>query len=289
MRAVVLGNERVIKFLNDNFINTWVSNFELGRKPSVREYLAKRYAHESKSFNTTHPLTQAIKSGWHERSPVDCFVISPEFELRGKLALNKFLYGGHDWDGGRTRAENYRLFLIEALEGKYPGFSADNSFAYLLGEEEDIPKQESPFKPFLTDLDVVLNPTQPMLEVLDVIRTLEVGYQQSTMVTIDATAFEKGGILTIDIRLGSAELAGSFYLYDSDIEFPTERGQRYDKSIANATDVPPSGTAQITYPFYRSQVFKFAIASSELMDKKEYVNAFQARISVEPAEKLESM
>ncbi len=289
MRAVVLGNERVIKFLNDNFINTWVSNFELGRKPSVREYLAKRYTRESKAFDTTHPLAQAIKSGWHERSPVDCFVISPEFELRGKLALNKFLYGGHDWDGGRTRAENYRLFLIEALEGKYPGFSADNSFAYLLGEEEDTPDQESPFEPFLTDLDVVINPMQPMLEVLDVIRTLEVRYQQSTMVTIDATPFEKGGILTVDIRLGSTKLAGSFYLYDGDIEFPAERGQRYDKSIANATDVPPGGMRQITYPFYRGRVFRLAIAPAELSDKEEYVNAFQARISVELAEKPESM
>ena len=289
MRAGVLANERVIQFLNENFINTWVSNFELGRKPSVREYLAKRYAHEPKLFDATHPLAQAIKSGWHERSPVDCFVISPDFELKGKLPLNKYLYDGHDWNGGRTRAENYRLFLIEALEGKYPGFSADNSFAYLLGEDEDAPQQESPFKPFLTDLDVVLNTAQPMLEVLDVIRTLEVGYQKATIIKIDATTFEKGGILTIDIRLGSAELAGSFYLYDSDIEFPTERGERYDTSIANATDVPPGGTAQITYPFYRGQVFKLAIAAAELSDKEEYVNAFQARISVESAEKPESM
>ena len=40
---------------------------------------------------------------------------------------------------------------------------------------------------------------------------------------------------------------------------------------------------------YRGQVFKFAIAAAELSDKEEYVNAFQARISVEPAEKPESM
>lgn len=135
----------------------------------------------------------------------------------------------------------------------------------------------------------MLNPTQPTLEVLDVIRTLEIGYQESTIIKIDATAFEKGGTLTIDIRVGSAKLAGSFYLYDSDIEFPTERGQRYDKSIANATDIPPSGTAQITYPFYRDQVFKLVIAAAEFSDKKEDLNAFQARISVEPAEKPESM
>lgn len=276
--------------MNENFINTWVSNFELGRKPSAREYLAKRYAHESKSFDTTHPLAQAIKSGWHERSPVDCFVISPDFELKGKLALNKYLYGGHGLDGGRTAAENYRLFLIEALAGKQPGLRSDNSFTYLLDDVDDnAPNQDSPFKPFLTDLNVILNPTQSTLEVLDILRIPETGSQDSTIVTIDATAFEKGGILTIDIRLGSAKLAGSFYLYDSDIEFPTERGQRYYHSFANATDIPPGGTAQITYPFYRGQVFKLIIAAAELSDKEEYVNAFQARISVEPAETPESM
>lgn len=268
--------------MNENFINTWVSNFELGRKPSAREYLAKRYAHESKSFDTTHALAQAIKRGWQERSPVDCFVISPDFELKGKLALNKYLYDGHGLDGGRTAAENYRLFLIEALAGKQPGLRSDNSFTYLLDDVDDnAPNQDSPFKPFLTDLNVILNPTQSTLEVLDILRIPKIGSQDSTIATIDVTAFEKGGILAIDIRLGSTKLAGSFYLYDSDTEFPSERGQRYYHSFANATDIPASGTAQITYPFYRGQVFKLAIAAAERVDNKASVNAFQARIAVE--------
>jgi len=256
LRAGVLGNERVIKFLNDNFINTWVSNFELGRKPSVREYLAKRYAHESKSFDTAHPLAQAIKEGWHESSPVDCFVISPDFELIGKLPLNKYLYDGHDWDGGRTRAENYRLFLIESIERKYPGFNTDNSFAYLLEDVDGTNEQENPLIPYITGLDVVLNSEQFTLEVVDVVRTHKAGFQQSTIVNIDATAFENGGTLKIDIRFGSAEFITSCYLYEGDIQFPQERGQRYDQSIANATDVPQNGTAKISYPFYHSQHFR---------------------------------
>ena len=271
--------------MNENFINTWVSNFELGRKPSVREYIAKRYAHESKSFDTTHALAQAIKSGWQKGSPVDCLVISPDFELKGKLALNKYLFGGHGLEGGRTAAENYRLFLIEALEGKHPGLSSDNSFTYLLDDVDDnAPNQDSPFKPFLTDLNVILNPTQSTLEVLDIFQIPETGNKEATIVIIDATAFGKGGMLTIDIRLGSAELAGSFYLYDSDTEFPSERGLRYYHSFANVTDLPSGGTAQIRYPFYRGQIFKLAIVPAEPLDNKASVNAFQARISVEPAE-----
>ena len=281
MRAGALAHERVIKFLNENFINTWVSNFELGRKPSAREYIAKRYAHESKSFDTTHALAQAIKRGWEERSPVDCLVISPDFELKGKLALNKYLSGGHGLAGGRTAAENYRLFLIEALAGKQPGLSSDNSFTYLLDDvDANAPNQDSPFRPFLTDLNVVLNSTQSTLEVLDIFQIPETGNKGATIVKIDAAAFEKGGILTIDIRVGSAQLAGSLYLYESGIEFPAERGQRYYHCVANAMDIPSGGTAQITYPVYRGQVFKLAIAPAELADNKESVNAFQARISV---------
>ena len=212
MRAGVLANERVIKFLNDNFINTWVSNFELERKPNLQEYIAKRYAHESKSFATNHPLLQAIKKGWQEGSPVDCLVVSPDFELKGRLAINKFLYGGHDWDGGRTRAENYRLFLIEALEGKFPGFKTDNSFAYLIDDEGEQPNQESSLEPFITSLDVVLSPEQPILEVVDIVRMPEAGYQESTIVAIDVTAFEKGGILTVDIRVGGTD-SSSYNLF----------------------------------------------------------------------------
>ena len=198
---------------------------------------------------------------------------------------NEYLHHGRD--GSRTTAENYRLFLIEALVGKQPGLRSDNSFTYLLDDVDDMPQQDSPFKPFLTDLNVILNPTQSTLEVLDILRIPETGSQDSTIVKIDATAFEKGGILTIDIRVGSTELSGSFYLYDSDIEFPTERELRYYHSFANARDIPPGETAQITYPFYQSQVFKLAIAAAELVDKNEGVNAFQARISVEPAEARE--
>lgn len=281
MRAGVLGNERIIKFLNDNFINTWVSNFEAGRKPSYREYIEKRYDDNEKSFDTNHALTQAIKEGWHQSSPVDCFVISPDFELIGKLPLNKYLYDGHDWDGGRTRAENYRLFLIESLERKYPGFNTDNSFAYLIEDGENTNEQENSLNPYITGLDVVLNSEQSTLDVVDVVRTHKAGFQQSTIVNIDATAFENGGTLNIEIRFGSAEFITSCYLYEGEIQFPQERGQRYDQSIANATDVPQNGKAKISYPFYRSQHFRFALAASEIKDSIDSVNAFQARISVE--------
>ena len=261
--------------MNENFVNTWATNAELGRKPQLREPIAKRRDRESKTFDTTPPLVQAIMKGWKKDSPVDCLVISPDFGLKGQLPLNE--YSENDLDGGRTAAENYRLFLVESLEGKRPGLSRDNSFGYLFGEVED-----SSVEPLLSNLNVVLNSAQPSLEVLDIFQTPVPGCQDYTVVKIDVTAFETGGTLAIDVRVGSAEQGGSFYLYDGDVEIPTERDERYYHSFANATDMPPKGAAEIRYPFYRSQVFKLVVAAAVECGEGS-VNAFQARISVEPA------
>ena len=213
--------------------------------------------------------------GWKKGSPVDCLVISPDFELKGKLPLNE--YSKNALDGGRTAAENYRLFLVESLEGKRPGLSRDNSFEYLFGEVDD-----SAVEPLLSDLNVVLNSVQPSLEVLDVFGGPTADCQNYTVVKIDVSAFETGGTLAIDIRVGGAEKGGSFYLYDVDVEIPTQRGERYYHSFANATDMPRKGAAQNRYPFYRSQVFKLVVAA-EAENGDGSVNAFQAKISVEPA------
>ena len=119
MRAVALSHDRVIKFLNENFINTWVPNAELGRTRSLQDPIAKRRKRESKTFDTTHPLAQAIIKSWKKDSPVDCLVISPDFELKGQLPLNEFLENA--WSKGIRQEESYLTFLVESLEGKQPG------------------------------------------------------------------------------------------------------------------------------------------------------------------------
>lgn len=127
MRAVVLYWDRIIEFLNENFINTWVSNVELERTPRKKAYMAKRLKRKSKTFNRTHPLAQAIMKGWKEDSPVDCLVISPEFDVMGKLPLNDFFDDCSQKDIPQEDA--YLTFLTESLEGKFPGFADDTSDA----------------------------------------------------------------------------------------------------------------------------------------------------------------
>ena len=93
-----------------------MSNVALGRTPKERTYIAQR---GFKGIDTTHPLAQAVISGWQIHSPVDCLVISPELELIGRQLVNQLR--GDSIDRGLSDTEGYRLFLTEALEGKSPG------------------------------------------------------------------------------------------------------------------------------------------------------------------------
>ena len=114
---------QIIEFLNENFINTWVPNSELGRIRSLREPIAKRREREGQTFDTSHPLAQAIikawKTGAKKGSPVDCLVISPAFELMGRQLVNDL--GKDSRNKGLQSDAYYLTFLKEALTGKQPG------------------------------------------------------------------------------------------------------------------------------------------------------------------------
>ncbi len=242
--------------MNENFINTWVPNCELGRIQSLREPIAKRREREGKAFDTSHPLAQAIIKGWKtgskKGSPVDCLVISPDFELMGRQLVN-------DLDKDRERSgwsydyEYYLAFLKEALEGKQPGLG-----------------------------NIVLVPEHPSQAVLDTFRTSACGHQNYTVVTIDTTAFENGGTLTIDLEIGRGDSDGTFYLVNGDTEFPKTEG--IPKNDLLAWVWSESGeTGQITYHFNRGQFFKLgAIGPSK--EEETCINAFRAKISVEAAD-----
>ena len=258
MRAGVLSDDRVIEFLNENFINVWVSNVELERTPRKQAYMARRRKELSKAFDRTHPLAKAIMEGWKEHSPVDCLVIAPEYDVMGKLPLNDFF--DDCLRTGIPEADAYLKFLEDSLAGKLPGFADETSDAPPSG------------------LKVVLNREQTEQEVLDILRTPRYGYQDYTVVEIDATTFEDGGILTIDIRMGTAKPGGSFDLYDSDTELPT-KGLPND-ALASVWDIPSGRTGVIEYRFDKGKVFKLG-ATGTWFNEKGSINAFHAKISVE--------
>ncbi|MDE0011674.1 MAG: hypothetical protein OXU36_11025 [Candidatus Poribacteria bacterium] len=246
--------------MNENFINTWVPNSELGRVPSLLEPIAKRREREGKTFDTSHALAQAIMKGWKKGSPADSLVISPEFELMGRQPVNELLFS-------RNTSARYLMFLQESLTGKLPGLVDDTSRPEPINSD-----------PVLRNLYVVLNNTRSSQEVLGVFQTPEGGHQDYTVVNIDATAFENGGMLTIEVSVGHAEAAGSFDLFDGDSELPT-RGAP-ENALASAWSVSPGGTRKITYIFERGQHFKLG-ATGDWFSKKGSTNAFLANISVE--------
>ena len=265
MRAVVLSNNRVIEFLNENFINTWVSNFELERTPNKKAYMAVRREQGFKPLDRMHPLAQGIMKGWKERSPSDSLILSPDLELMGRQPVNDLI--------GANMGQRYLTFLKEALDGKLPGFGEDTS------ESEPLNSDTT-----LSRLKVVLNDVRTSQEVLNIFRTPEPGHQDYTVIEIDATTFGNGGVLTIDISVGHAEAAGSFDLFDGESELPTEGAPR--NAIASAWGVPPGKSERITHRFDQGQHFKLGV-TGDWFSEKGQVNAFVAKISVEPNQALE--
>ena len=227
----------------------------------MRDPIAKRRESKGKTFDTTHALAQAIMKGWKDGSPVDCLVISPQFEVMGRQSINDLLLAGGD------TPRYYLTFLQESLAGKQPGLGEDTSEPQSLNSDT-----------VLNTLDVVLNDVRTSQEVLNIFRAPEPGYQDYTVIEIDATAFENGGILTIDISVGHAEAAGSFDLFAGDSKLPTEGVPK--NALASAWGIPPGGIEKIMYTFERGQSFQLG-ATGDWFSKNGSTNAFLATISVE--------
>ena len=134
-------------------------------------------------------------------------------------------------------------------------------------------------KPSLESDDPSLR--QQLMEISNTFRAPGTGYQDYTPIEIDATSFEQGGTLIIDIEVGEGEATGSFDLYDADVELPTE-GFPND-ALASVWDIPPKVTGQMIYRFARGQRFKLG-ATGNWFCEKGSTNTFIVRVSVVPTE-----
>ncbi len=243
MRAVVLSDERIINFLNENFVNTWIRNVEL------------RHLRDTMGYQRMFPLARTIISNKWRRGPVDTWIISPELEAIGHVAVNEYL-GNNRREDGTLESENYLLFLADSLAGKLPGLG-----------------------------NIVLTPDQPSQTVLDVFRTPEYGHQDYTVVVIDTTTFENGGKLTIDMELGNDKASSSFFLLDAahKLTFDAANKRPDATMFDSAYDVgwyDPGEIGQMTHLFKRGQIHKL-VGMGWASNEKGSINAFRARISVE--------
>lgn len=184
----------------------------------------------------------AAKLQHHYSDSVDILMLSSEAEVLAHQPEMALPYRG------RTQA--YLRLLnrtLEAIEGRY--FSKLEAKPISLGRK---------FK-----------------EVLHVIRASST--PDYTIVDIDTTSFEHDGILYMEIQVGGGNAAGTFELFDGDMELATNKSP--DEALTGAWNVPPGGTGHIIHDFKRGQRFKLR-ANGGKSNKEGSINAFNAHISV---------
>lgn len=125
---------------------------------------------------------------------------------------------------------------------------------------------------------ITLNDENPSQNVLSVLRTPEAEYQDYTVVEIDATAFKDGGVLTVDLWIGSAEAAGAFILFDGNIEVATDRMP--EVILTAASGIVPGKSGKLTHRFDKGGRFKLG-ATGNAFSGKGKVNSFFATISID--------
>ena len=127
--------------------------------------------------------------------------------------------------------------------------------------------------------NVVLNDEKPSQDVLSIFQTPAAGYQDYTIVEIDTTAFKNGGMLTIDLWIGSAEATGAFILFTSDSELSTNGMPK--SVLTSASGIIPGKGGRITHRFDNGTHFKLG-ATGNLFSGEGKVNSFLAKISIDP-------
>ena len=125
---------------------------------------------------------------------------------------------------------------------------------------------------------VTLNDAEPSRDVLSIFRTPEAEYQDYTVVEIDATAFKDGGVLTVDLWIGSAAAAGAFILFDSGVEVST--GGMPEVILTTASGIVPGKSGKLTHRFDKGTRFKLG-ATGNAFSGKGKVNSFLAKIAID--------
>ncbi len=191
---------------------------------------------------------------------VDIQVLNPDAEIIMPQPENKL--------PSRNPAQRYLTQLADVAKGKVMNTNVASENRGTL----------------MSKLD--MNLREQSMEVLNVFRGPGDGYQDYTPTEIDATSYEQGGTLIIDIQVGEGEATGSFDLFDADVELPTEGYP--DDALASAWDILPGDTGQIRHRFARGQRFKLG-ATGNWFCEKGSTNAFLARISIVPTETEETL
>ena len=170
---------------------------------------------------------------------------------------------------------------VRTQPGKSEITSRGKGFAPSMDQQEYVPR-------FLSAQakNVVLNDDKPSQDILSIFQTPAAGYQDYTIVEIDATAFKDGGMLTIDLWIGGAEAAGAFILFASDSELSTDGMP--EVVLTSASGIVPGKGGRLSHRFDEGRLFKLGATGNSFSGKGK-VNSFLATISIDAAsEKLDA-
>ncbi len=243
MRAVVLSDDRIINYLNENYINTWIRTIELKR-------LLETIGHKQMP-----PLARTIVSNKWRRGPVDTWIITPELETIGHIPVNDYL-GENRREDGTLESENYLLFLKDALAARLPGLG--NIFL-------------TPDQPSQTVLDVFRTPEYGHQDYTVVVIDTT-AFENGGTLTIDME-------LGIDKAYGSFFLLDADHKLSFDADNKRPDGTMFD----GAHDIgwyDPSEIGQMMHHFEKGQIYKL-VGMGWASNEKGSVNAYQAKFTVE--------
>ena len=162
---------------------------------------------------------------------------------------------------------------VRTQPGKSKIISRGKGFAPSVDQQEYVPR-------FLSAQakNVVLNDDKPSQDILSIFQTPAAGYQDYTIVEIDTTAFKDGGMLTIDLWIGSAEAAGAFILFASDSELSTDGMP--EVVLTSASGIVPGKGGRLSHRFDKGRRFKLGATGNSFSGKGK-VNSFLAKISID--------
>ena len=267
MRAGVLANSKIIKMLNEQFVNVFVL---LGDLPELQQGAKGELV--SKLATTVATTLEASVAQQKTGRSVNSFVLSPQLALMGHLPYRK---PGEP----NINAERYVTFLNVSLGGKLPGSTENASEPESIDWDTRLETAVESGAIADKGLRAVLTADTHEQQIISVFRTPETAPQNYTIVEIDAIAFKDGGVLNIEIQVGEAEVSGAFYLFAGDTQ-PLAKLVP-DNALASVQEIPTDEKETITFPFERGQVFTLAATGNR--NQKGKINGFLATISVQPA------
>ena len=116
------------------------------------------------------------------------------------------------------------------------------------------------------------------------------GKQDYAVTRIDARAFSNGGLLVVDITMGPGESAGSFDLFEEDVDVPEDPGAqeqlRRSHSLANSYDLRPTMTGQLVHRFQTGEVFQLG-ATGPWFSRQGAQNTFELDVRIVGPDELE--